>query len=121
MAHRGAQPGNRNATKTKRWTQAIDKALKQFQDKKLRVKAGEALDRIAKLLVKEALQGDWWAVTEIGNRLDGKPAQSIDVTGEITHVRELSDAELLERLDRESDPAGAVDPSPGSTEPPGIH
>jgi hypothetical protein len=98
MASRGGQPGNNNAAKGKRWFEAIDKALKQYTDKKRHIEAGQALDRIAKLVVREALDGSFWAIEEIGDRLDGKAAQSINITGEVTHVRELSDGELLERL-----------------------
>jgi hypothetical protein len=98
MASRGAPPGNKNAAKGRRWFEAIDKALKQYTDKKRKVEAGEALDRIALLVVREALDGSFWAIAEIADRLDGKAAQSIDISGEVTHVRELSDGELLERI-----------------------
>jgi hypothetical protein len=79
MATRGAQPGNTNSTKSKRWAEAIDKAIKQYTDKKRKIEAGQALDRLAHNLVKLALEGDLWANQEIGNRLDGKPHQSVDV------------------------------------------
>ena len=96
MAGKGAPLGNQNASKGKRWAQALDKALKQFEDKKLKVKAGEALDRIARNVVKEALLGDFWATAEIGNRLDGKAPQSVEVAGSIEHkhVHELTDEQL---------------------------
>ena len=93
---RGAQPGNQNAIKPKQWSEALNKALKQFADKKLKCSMGEALDKIANNVVREALQGDWWAVAEIANRLDGKPMQSVEVAGSIehTHVHELTDDQL---------------------------
>lgn len=120
--------GNKNATRAKRWQEAIDKALKRFARAKVEgdapqeaVKAGEALDRIALTVVSAAIDGDWWAVAEIGNRLDGKPSQSIDITGEITHVRELSDAQLLERLERARDAGGALEETPGPPDAGEVH
>lgn len=80
MATSGGQPGNNNAAKGRRWAEAIDKALKQYTDKKRKIEAGQALDRLATNLVKLALDGDLWANQEIGNRLDGKPQQAIDAT-----------------------------------------
>jgi len=124
MATKGGQPGNTNATKSKRWTEAIDKALKQFADKKRKIEMGQALDRIAHNVVKEAIDGDWWAVAEIGNRLDGKPAQSLEISGEVNSGRQLSDEQILdrlERLERIRAAAGIADPPEGSTDPAGVH
>lgn len=117
----GPPIGNQNASKGKRWQEAIDKACKQFADKELKVKAGQALDRIAHKVVQAALEGDWWAVTEIGNRLDGKPAQSIDFTDHTPYARELSDSQLLERLERARDAAGTVESPAGPKDASGVH
>src|SRR5882757_2286400 len=103
-----APPGNRNAAHGRKWQEAIDRALKRFEDKRSKIQAGQALDRIAKKVVKAALEGDWWAVTEIGNRLDGKPAQTIDFNNHTPNARELSDSELLERIERAVHAPGAV-------------
>lgn len=41
------------------------------------------LDKAADKLVALAIDmGDQWAITEIGNRIDGKPAQALHVSGE---------------------------------------
>ena len=117
----GAPAGNKNAQKGKRWLEALDKALKRYADPEQKIAAGQALDRIAKLVVKEALEGAYWAIEEIGNRLDGKPSQSIDFTGEITHVRELSDSQLIERLERARDAARTPEPPPSAPDASGIH
>jgi hypothetical protein len=70
------QPGNRNAAKAKTWEHAIRKALaRASQEQPL------ALGRIADKLVARALQGDDFAVREIGDRLDGKPKASTEHTG----------------------------------------
>lgn len=54
------------------------------------------LDRIAEETVKCAMAGEEWAIVEIGNRLDGRPAQEVDLTaspGEafLTFLREMND------------------------------
>lgn len=81
----GAPIGNNNATKTKKWTYAINKALKQYNDGD--IKAGHALDAIARKLVKQALTGTDQqfkeAIAVIGDRIEGKPAQLVEVSGEL--------------------------------------
>lgn len=37
----------------------------------------QKIERLADQLVEFAMEGNGWAVQEIGNRLDGKPAQAI--------------------------------------------
>lgn len=75
-----APVGNQNAAKGKRWQDALHKALVRFENKD--VPAGEALDKIALKVVEGAIAGDWDCVTEIGNRLDGKAAQSVMLAGD---------------------------------------
>lgn len=67
--------GNKNGAKGKTWADALRKALLQYTDDDVPRK--EALFRIATVVVKKALDGDSTAVREIGDRLDGKPAQTI--------------------------------------------
>jgi hypothetical protein len=69
--------GNQNAAKAKRWQDALNKALARYATPDGRIKAGEALDKIAELVVEKAIGGDKDSILEIGNRLDGKPAQAI--------------------------------------------
>jgi hypothetical protein len=61
--------GNNNATKNKRWREALDRAIAQDDGKRLRAAAEKLLD------LAEA--GEAWAVKELGDRLDGKAAQTI--------------------------------------------
>lgn len=75
----GAPAGNQNAAKAKRWQGAITRALARVADGE-GVEAG--LDKLADQLVQAAQKGEQWALIEIGNRLDGKPAQSVTVAGE---------------------------------------
>jgi hypothetical protein len=69
----GAPQGNRNAHRGRKWREAISRALAR--------KAGsvdQGLDSAADKLVTLAIDdGDKWALEEIGDRIDGKPAQAI--------------------------------------------
>ncbi len=67
--------GNSNAAKGKEWREALRYALASYEDEK--VERGQALKAIAKVVVQKAVEGDKDSIQEIGNRLDGKPAQSI--------------------------------------------
>ncbi len=40
------------------------------------------LDMIADKCADEAMNGESWAVREVGDRLDGKPAQAVAITGD---------------------------------------
>lgn len=74
----GAPKGNRNAAKGKAWANALQRALAQYESDG--VVRGEALRAIADKCIEQALEGDKDARKEIGDRLDGRPAQTI--TGE---------------------------------------
>lgn len=68
----GAPVGNSNAAKGKEWKLAIRRALAH--------KFGsydEGLTALAGKLVEAAESGDMTALREIGDREDGKPAQTI--------------------------------------------
>lgn len=75
----GAQQGNKNAAKGKDWEAAIRYAILNYTNDE--VKRGQALKRIANKLVEQALEGNKDAWQEIGNRLDGKPAQAVELSG----------------------------------------
>lgn len=116
----GAPKGNKNAAKERRWAGAIRRALAEYESPK--VTRGEALVQIARNLVKSAVEeSDWGAITEIGNRLDGKPAQSIDLSADMTvrNVDELSDSELAAIAAGSS--TGAADAADGPQEPTELH
>ncbi len=74
----GAPEGNSNYKKGKAWQQALKRALSK--------QVGDTYDvgllRVAEVLVREAMKGERWAIEEIGNRFDGKPAQSVTVDGD---------------------------------------
>ncbi len=78
MTWKKGQSGNPNGrAKDKIWGDAIRVAVNEaFEDgdqKKLRV--------LADKLVEKALSGDITAMKEIGDRLDGKAAQSVEMSG----------------------------------------
>jgi hypothetical protein len=73
-----AAVGNQYAARGKQWRQAIERALAE----KSRVDQVQALDVLATKLIELAANGDLSALKELGDRLDGKAAQSVAVTGE---------------------------------------
>jgi hypothetical protein len=74
-----AAPGNQYARKAKDWENALRRALERYET--ANVPSGMALAKIAEKVVERALEGDQKATEEIANRLDGKAAQAVEVTG----------------------------------------
>ena len=68
----GAPLGNVNALKGKPWAAALQRALAKREDE-----GGRGLKYIAEVLADKAADGDMAAIKELGDRLDGKPAQTI--------------------------------------------
>ena len=77
----GAPLGNTNKIKNNKWVEAIKRAIARMGNST--ISAG--LDKIADKVVGMALQGDPWAITEIGNRIDGKARQQVEISGEFRH------------------------------------
>ena len=71
----GAPFGNQNGLKGTRWRDAIDRALKN----RSRARQIEALDELAERLLEQCEAGDMTALKELGDRLDGKPGQAIQL------------------------------------------
>lgn len=72
----GAPLGNQNASK--QWKKSLEKALARLGGSD--VESGLAI--IADKVVNSAAAGDKDAWKDIADRLDGKPAQSVALTGE---------------------------------------
>jgi hypothetical protein len=68
-----APVGNNNATKNKYWSDALRKYITQNP---------QELEEAAKALFQKAKEGDVAAMREIGDRLEGKAAQSVTVSGD---------------------------------------
>ena len=69
MAKRGAQPGNKNATKNRPITEAINRALLANNGTKLR--------KLAESLVDRAILESDRAAAEVMDRIEGKVPQSV--------------------------------------------
>lgn len=71
--------GNQNGAKAKVWSAAIQRALDRRTPADERIKA---IDELADQLLDKCYTGDLSALQELGNRLEGKPAQSVTVGGD---------------------------------------
>ena len=89
----GAPEGNQNAIKAKRWSLAIDAALA----KRCKGDGIKALEELAEKLLLEAEKGDITALKELGDRIEGKPAQAI--TGEDGGPVSINVVRFTERVD----------------------
>jgi hypothetical protein len=69
----GAPVGNQNAARAKVWQAAILRAL----DKRGAGDRVKALDELAEFLLAACSTGELAALKELGDRLDGKPAQTL--------------------------------------------
>jgi hypothetical protein len=73
----GNPTGRGNAERP--WREAIQRAVKRRLEGK---DSPQALDKLADAIVSAGLAGDIAALREIGDRLDGKPAQGVTVSGD---------------------------------------
>ncbi len=78
-------PRPKGSLNDKPWKDAIRKAVARRS-----IDGGRTLDRLAESLVSKGITGDVSALTEIGNRLDGKAVQQIDA--HVTHERMVVNA-----------------------------
>lgn len=115
----GAPKGNRNAARKHRiLTDALRRELLQYEADGC--KPGEAASLVARNLIKKALGGDKDSISELYDRVDGKPAQTVDMN--INDERPNRDsilsslAELHARLAGRSDGRG-TEPATGSVPP----
>lgn len=93
MADRGAPLGNTNASNGVRWRNAIDKAL----DKRSKAEGQKDLVELAEVMLQAVENGESWAFKEMGDRLDGKPHQTVTNEGSVMLVEIGSkDASLLD-------------------------
>lgn len=73
-----APVGNSNAAKGKAWADAVKRAIRTKYGKEWE----QSLEELAAKLVEAADQGDLQALKEVGDRIDGKPKQQIEASGE---------------------------------------
>lgn len=91
--------GNQNAIKAKRWSQAIDRAL----EKRSKAAGIEELDRLAEKFLDsieemtaatEKRGPDIGGFKELGDRLEGKPSQEIQHSGDVNVFTMKTDTAL---------------------------
>lgn len=82
--------GNQNAAKAKQWSAAIERAIERLADPAIdpdvpipRSPRAKGLDMLAEGFVQQRLREDPMAFyREVGDRLDGKPAQQLQLQGD---------------------------------------
>lgn len=89
MASRGGQPGNDNSTRNRPWSAAIHRACLIVDPKKKRRK----MDLLAEKLIDAAMKGDVSALKELGDRVEGRPKQQLELSGD-------SDNPIRHRIER---------------------
>jgi hypothetical protein len=95
-------PGGKK--KGRPWRDAIERALKR----RIAENDLQGIDKLADALIDKGIAGDVIAIREIGDRLEGKPAQAVEHSGMIATTHE----ELLKQLDSADDTDGEVDTAP---------
>ena len=73
----GAPEGNINATKGMEYRQALRRAMAHRSGT-----TSKALEELAEKCIEAAMDGEQWAIKEIADRFDGKPAQSLTLSGD---------------------------------------
>lgn len=72
--HRGGQPGNSNALRARPFWAAVNRAIVQEDGRRLR--------EAAEHLLTQAAAGEPWALQMLADRLDGRPAQQVTISGD---------------------------------------
>ena len=110
-----AKPNNPNSVgrkSDKEWRDAIRKAVHEQRtvDVDGRPAKRKALFLLARKTVTEALDGNMVAVKEIGDRLDGRPAQAVDVAVAVSGERiERLIVDPVQVIEHEPQPMAALD------------
>ena len=95
---------NNRARKCKPWEEALGRYLEIHKPAEQRKK----LDLLAAKVYELAMEGDMVAITEIGNRMDGKAKQSVEVTGDNDNPIYLMTAEeRMKEIERLRERLGA--------------
>ncbi len=95
----GAPVGNKNAAKAKVWSAAIARALERRLPLDQRIKV---IDELADKLIDLCAAGDLPALKELGDRLEGKVAQSMTIGGDSENPLEFKEI-LVRAIDATRD------------------
>lgn len=88
-----AAPGNKNAAKGRLFEGVIKRALLADDGAKLR--------KIAEMIIEKAEAGDMMAARELLDRVDGKPKQQVELSGDAEnplHIFTHAAADLLDKI-----------------------
>lgn len=79
----GAPKGSKNAFKGSEWSKSLKRAMSRFSAKEgdEHVSWRRGLDRVADKVIAAACEGQKDAWQEIANRIEGKPGQSVELSG----------------------------------------
>ena len=80
--------GNHNAAKGRKWSAAIERALVKHYGKDF----VEAIDELAMEFIKAVAKGDLQAFKEFGDRIEGKPTQPVEHSGDVYLTFDSKDA-----------------------------
>ncbi len=95
-----APEGNNNALKGKPWRDAINRALARRAEDHT-VEGG--LNNLADKFLTACEDGDQWALKELGDRVEGKSAQSITHAGDENHPLQMIGNVILRKPDGSSE------------------
>lgn len=93
-----APKGNQYGANRARWRNAIEKAL----ENRCKSDGQKALVAIAEQLIDKAMEGDMQALKELGDRMDGRPAQAVNIGGQEDNPIVITDV-ILRPLDESDD------------------
>lgn len=113
MPFKKGQSGNPGGkAKTKDFSEAIRLSVLEAEGDKTKLRL------IAEKLVEMAVQGDMQAIREVGDRLEGKPSQSVDVNDAREPIPEQEERDrILELLERRGTIRAAEEPGNGANQP----
>ena len=90
MPFEPGQSGNPKGTAPKKiWIAALNRSIAQDDGKRLRAAAEKLLDL--------AVDGDVAALKELGDRLDGKPAQSMTLAGDPDNPLQIVERRVVKK------------------------
>ena len=79
---KGGQPGNTNASRGRRWSQAVERAVDAWPERAVSLSINKGIDNAAYEFVAEMMaKKDLGFFKEFGDRIEGKPAQSLTLEG----------------------------------------
>ena len=88
----GAPLGNNNGQKKRVWSLAIEKAL----ENRSKGDQMKSLIELANALIAKCLEGDMVALKELGDRVEGRVHQSLELSGNVTVTHEQALTALFE-------------------------